>query len=170
MTDSNKKYITIGKIGATYGIHGWLKIRTYTEFGPNILNYHPWLISRDHQQWQSVQVEDGKTHGDGIIAKITGINTPEEARLLTGKFIAITRDQLPQLEKNEYYWSDLKGLIVINQRGEVLGKVIYLMETGSNDVLVIKGEKEYAIPYLPGDVITRVDLDKKEIHVNWELI
>ena len=60
------------------------------------------------------------------------------------------------------------GLTVINQDGENLGKVIYLMETGSNDVLVIKGEKEHAIPWIMDKVITRIDLNKQEIYVNWE--
>ena len=82
--------------------------------------------------------------------------------------IAITRAQLPALPKNEYYWSDLEGLTVINQAGVVLGKVIYLIATGSNDVLVIKGDKELAIPYLQDEVITQVDLENGVIHVNWD--
>jgi 16S rRNA processing protein RimM len=170
MTKANNAYITIGKIGATYGIHGWLKIHAYTEFGSSILDYQPWHISRNNGTWQVMEIEDGRAHGNGIIAKLTGINTPEEARLLTGATIAVTRSQLPPLKKNEYYWSDLVGLTVINKNGETLGKVIYLMMTGSNDVLVVKGTTEHAIPYLFGKVIKSVDLEKQEIHVDWELL
>ena len=170
MQKADAAYIVIGKIGATYGIRGWLKIHSYTEFGANILEYKPWYLSRLQNEWYAVDVEDGKMHGKGVIAKFAGVNSPEEARLLIGKEIAIHRSQLPTLQKNEYYWSDLEGLTVINQAGQTLGKVIYLIETGSNDVLVIKGDKEYAIPYLPGTVILNVDLEKHEIHVDWELI
>lgn len=170
MTNSSSKYIILGKIGAAYGIHGWLKIRTYTEYGENILNYQPWYLGSGEDQWQEITVEDSKPHGGGIIVKFPGINSPEEARLFTGKTIAIQREQLPELTKGEYYWSDLEGLTVINQRGETLGKVIYLIETGSNDVLVVKGVKEIAIPYLPGKVVLQVDLKMKEIHVDWEEI
>jgi 16S rRNA processing protein RimM len=163
-------FITVGKVGATYGVCGWLKIHSYTELSANILDYMPWYVSREKEAWTLMEVEGGRMHGDVVIVKFVGINTPEEARLLTGKTIAVTRQQLPRLKQNEYYWSDLIGLTVINKQGEIVGKVSYLMETGSNDVLIVKGDKEHAIPYLLGDVILNVDLAKQEIHVNWELI
>lgn len=165
-------YITVGKIGSTYGVKGWLKIQAYTEFGASILDYQPWYLSDSQHDWKQVQVEDGREHGNIVVAKIAGLNTPEEARLLTGKLIAIQRSQLPELNKDEYYWSDLVGLTVINQRNEALGKVAYLIETGSNDVLVIKDAdgKEHAIPYLPGRVVSEVNLERQEIRVDWELI
>jgi len=160
----------VGKIGTTYGVRGWLKIHSYTEFGASILDYTPWYLSNEQDEWDAVEVEDGRMHGNGLIAKLAHVDTPEAARLLTGKKIAASRSQLPQLKKNEYYWSDLEGLTVIDQHGTVLGKVIHLMETGSNDVLIVKGDKEHAIPYLPGSVVLNIDLEKQEIHVNWELI
>lgn len=170
MKNADSTYITIGKIGSSFGVHGWLKISTYTEYGPDILDYRPWYTSRNGRDWKEIDVEDGKQHGNGVIAKLAGIDTPEDARLLTGTLIAIQRSQLPELTKGEFYWSDLIGLTVINKDGTELGKVIYLMETGSNDVLVIKGNKEHAIPYLPGSVVLDINLEKKEIRVDWELL
>jgi 16S rRNA processing protein RimM len=171
MTDANSKYIVVGKIGATYGVTGWLKIHAFTEFGTNILDYSPWYLSGpDENQMREIIIEDGKPHGKGVIAKFTGIDNPESARLLTGTIIHIKRTQLPPLEKDEYYWSDLEGLTVINQNGDILGQISYLIETGANDVLVVKGTKEYAIPYLPGSVVLSIDLVKKEMLVNWELL
>jgi 16S rRNA processing protein RimM len=170
MPKTNSTYIIIGKIGAPFGIKGWLKIQTFTEYGADILEYSPWYLSSTDDKYQEITIEDAKEHGGGLIVKFTGVETPEEARLYTGKTINITRSQLPELAKNEYYWSDLVGLTVINQRGETLGKIIYLIETGSNDVLVVKGEKEIAIPYLPGSVVLNIDLAKQEMQVNWEEI
>lgn len=170
MKNADKAYIVIGKFGSTYGVNGWIKILAYTEFGSNILEYLPWYIKHENDTWTTIKVESGRIHGKGIIAKLAGINTPEEARLMTGKTIAVTRSQLPALKENEYYWSDLIGLTVINANGEILGKVTYLIETGSNDVLVVKGEKEHAIPYLLGKVIKNIDLNNQEIHVDWELL
>jgi 16S rRNA processing protein RimM len=170
MTETTAKHIVVGKLGAAYGINGWIKVQTYTEFGANILEYSPWYLSEPDNSWTAVTLEDSKPHGNGIIVKFPNIETPEEVRLWTGRTISILRSQLPALDQHEYYWSDLEGLTVINQRGETLGKVVYLIETGANDVLVVKGEKEHAIPYLPGNVVMSVDLAKKEIHVDWELI
>lgn len=162
-------YITVGKIGSTYGVRGWLRVQTYTEFNESILEYSPWYLNKGNV-WTPVVIEQGKRHGKEIIVKLADVNTPEEARLLTGKLVAIPRSDLPPLKENEYYWSDLVGLTVINKAGTILGKVIYLMETGSNDVMVVKGEKEVAIPYLPDRVVLNVDLQKQEILVDWELI
>lgn len=169
MVDKDTDYIVVGKIGATYGIKGWLKILSYTERFANILDYNPWYIENENH-WRIFEVQDGHEHGKGIVAKLSGLNNPEEARLLSGKKIAILRSQLPKLAKDEYYWSDLKGLTVINQHGETLGKVSYLIATGSNDVLVVKGDREHAIPYSLGKVVTEIDLVKGEMHVNWEVI
>ncbi|MFZ2315465.1 MAG: ribosome maturation factor RimM [Gammaproteobacteria bacterium] len=171
MKQADTAYITVGKIGSTYGVKGWLKIHTYTEFSASILQYKPWYISNPNGSWTEIDVEDGRPHGKTIVIKFAEINTPEGARLLTNRMIAIKREQLPKLSQKEYYWSDLEGLAVIDQHGTMLGHVAYLMETGSNDVIVIKDdkEKEHAIPYLSGDVILNIDLEKREIHVNWEL-
>lgn len=170
MTKREVSYIKIGKVGSTYGVHGWLKIQSYTEFGASILDYKPWYLTNHREQKEIIDIEASKTHGNGLIVKFKGVNSPEEARKLTGKIIEIDRSLLPILPKNEFYWSDLEGLTVINKNGVVLGKVIYLMATGSNDVLVIKGDKEYAIPYLIDRVIINIDLENREIHVDWELI
>lgn len=167
---NEETYIIVGKVGSSYGVQGWLRIHTYTEFGASILNYAPWFLGQNDEHWTQVAIADSRLHGNGLVVKIKGIDTPEEAKRLTGKFIAIIRSQLPKLAKDEYYWSDLEGLTVINKEGVVLGIVTHLMETGSNDVLVVKGEKEQAIPFLPERVILRVDLEKREIHVDWELL
>jgi 16S rRNA processing protein RimM len=170
MKNAETSYVTVGKIGSSFGVHGWIKVQTYTEFGPKLLEYQPWYLSQGPDQWLAVTIEEGQIHGRGLIVKFPGIDTPEAARLMTGKTIAVTRDQLPSLDKNEFYWSDLIGMTVINSDGSEIGKVIYLMETGSNDVLVVKGTKEHAIPYLPDSVIKSIDMDKREIHVDWELL
>lgn len=162
-------YVVVGKIGSTYGIQGWLKIYSYTEWTNDILKYTPWYLE-DGNNWKPITLVNGREHGKGIVVKFVGYDTPEQARLLTGKSIAIMRSQLPTLKKGEYYWDDLKGLKVINQDGIFLGEVIYIIETGSNDVLVVKGDKEHAIPYLPEDVIKNIDLENKVMYVDWDIL
>jgi 16S rRNA processing protein RimM len=161
--------VIIGKIGSTYGVQGWLKVYSFTEWSSDILGYTPWYIEEQQDQWTPINIVDGHPHGKGVVVKVTGFDNPEQARFLTGKKIGILRSQLPPLEDNEYYWKDLEGLTVINQEGKTLGIVAYLMETGSNDVLVVKGDQEYAIPYLPDDVVTRIDLPNQVIYVNWDI-
>jgi 16S rRNA processing protein RimM len=165
---TDNEYIVVGKIGAPYGIKGWVKITSFTESPSDILNYDPWYLD-EKKAWKVIDIDNGRQHGKGVVVKIAGFENPEQARLLTGRTIAIKRTQLPKLKNQEYYWSDLEGLTVIDQNDVVLGKVIYLMETGSNDVLVVKGEREFAIPYRH-DVVLSIDLETKVIRVNWDLI
>jgi 16S rRNA processing protein RimM len=169
MNSPRSEYVVVGQIGSPYGVLGWVKVSSFTEMVTNILAYSPWYLE-ERTNWKLVEVSASREHGKGIIVKLAGIETPEEARLLAGKKIAIERSKLPVLKENEYYWNDLKGMAVINQRGENLGTVIYIMATGSNDVLVVKDKKEHAIPFLLNDVITHVDMDKKMIHVDWETL
>lgn len=169
MKNANAEYVIVGKIGSTYGVHGWVKVLSFTETKTNILDYAPWYLENNNT-WQTVEVTDSREHGKGIIVKLADYDNPEDSRLLAGKTIAVLRSQLPKLEEGDYYWDDLKGLTVIDQHGETLGEVIYLLATGANDVLVVKGKKEHAIPYLLNDVITRIDLVNKTIYVNWDVI
>ena len=88
--------------------------------------------------------------------------------------MAIKREQLPTLGKDDYYWSDLEGLQVLTESGECLGKVSHLFETGSNDVLVVKAtgqsidDQERLIPYLWQDVVKSVDTQAGNIVVDWD--
>lgn len=168
MTNTEAKTITIGKIGTTFGVHGWLKVHTFTELGPTILDYLPWLTQKANGAIEPLPIDDTQIKGQMILIKIKGFDNPETAKQLTNQLILIPRNQLPKLPIDQYYWSDLVGLTVINQEGFVFGKVSYLMETGANDVLVVKGEQDHAIPYLPERVIKQIDLEKKEILVDWE--
>jgi 16S rRNA processing protein RimM len=169
MKNTDTEYVSVGKVGSTYGVQGWVKVLSFTESVTNILEYTPWYLENGNS-WQRVEVTASRIHGKGIVVKFADYNSPEHSRSLAGKTIAVPRSQLPKLEVGAYYWNDLKGLTVINQDGETLGEVIYLLETGANDVLVVKGKKEHAIPYLLNSVVTNIDLVNKVIHVNWDVI
>jgi len=82
--------------------------------------------------------------------------------------IGVRRDQLPPAAPGEYYWHDLLGLDVVDLHGEALGRVDHLLETGANDVLVVQGERERLIPFVPGKVVMRVDLEGGVIQVDWD--
>jgi len=76
------------------------------------------------------------------------------------------REQLPKLRGEDYYWDDLIGLEVINKEKVNLGVVQSLIATGSNDVLIVMGERKRLIPYI-SSVVLCVDLASKIIEVDW---
>lgn len=158
--------IIVGQFGHSYGVKGWLKVHSLTDPISNILQYFPWQIQHLNQ-WRVVKITHSKLQGNNIIVKLAECDTPELAKTYTNDPIAIERDQLPKLSKDEYYWTDLIGLQVINQDGIDFGIVDSLLATGSNDVFVIKGERQRLVPYT-AEVVKEIDLNQKVIHVFWD--
>jgi 16S rRNA processing protein RimM len=164
---SRQQHINVGKISGVFGVKGWVKVFSFTDIRENILNYSPWLLKKDSET-RLVAVIDGKLQGKAVVAQLDGVNDRDRAASLMGWDIFITPDQLPKVAKGEYYWSDLIGLNVETDVGVQLGTVDGLLETGANDVLVVKGERERAIPFLQGKTIINIDLDAGKIVVDWD--
>ena len=160
--------VVLGRIAGVFGVKGWVKVISHTEPREGILEYKNWLLKRG-DGWQAVKLEDGKLHGKSVIAKLPDIEDRDAAAELLDAEIAVPREELPKTEDGEYYWTDLEGLQVVHRDGRSLGKVAYLMATGSNDVLVVDGDAEQLIPFVMGEVILDVDLGKGRISVDWEL-
>ncbi len=130
-----------------------------------ILQYQPWLLGEEKKP---VRILDGRLQGKGLAVLLPGFDDREQAAALVGLQIFVRRDQLPATAKDEYYWSDLEGLEVKTTGGVVLGRVVRLMETGANDVLVVRGNREHLVPFVQGQYVTRVDLEGGEIEVDWD--
>jgi 16S rRNA processing protein RimM len=103
-----------------------------------------------------------------VVAQIDGIVDRDQALTLMGWDVYISHEQLPAPDEGEYYWIDLIGLDVENLEGIQLGKVGSLFETGANDVLLIKGERERAIPFLQGQTVMSIDLAAGKMIVDWD--
>ncbi len=162
---SADKNLALGYISAVHGIKGWVKVHSWTRPMEAILDYQPWLLGEDKKP---VKIVDGRKQGKGLAALLPGFGDREQAATLVGLQIFVSRDQLPATDEDEYYWSDLEGLDVHTTNGEVLGRVERLMETGANDVLVIRGEREHLVPFIQGQYVTRVDLEGGLIEVDWD--
>ena len=164
---SRQQHINVGRISGVFGVKGWVKVFSFTDIRENILNYSPWLLKKDSET-RSVAVIDGKLQGKAVVAQLDGVNDRDQAARLMGWDVFITPEQLPKVAKGEYYWSDLIGLTVETNLGVQLGIVDSLLETGANDVVIVKGERERAIPFLQGQTIINIDLDAGRIVVDWD--
>jgi 16S rRNA processing protein RimM len=160
--------VVMGKVVGAQGILGWVKVQTFTEYLDSLLDYDTWYVGNE-QEWRPLEVLEANVHGGRVlIAKLQGIVDRTAAEKYKGLLIAVPRAELPEKEEGEYYWSDLIGLTVENLQGEVFGTVDSLLETGANDVLVVKGESgEKLIPFIDS-VIQQVSLKDKTIWVDWQ--
>ncbi|HEY8521655.1 MAG TPA: ribosome maturation factor RimM [Gammaproteobacteria bacterium] len=161
------KLVTLGRIAGVYGVKGWVKVHSYTEPRDNILHFDRWIVRLGARR-DALEVESGRTHGNGIIAKLRGVDDRDAARGLMGGEIAVERAALPEVEPGEYYWADLEGLEVRTPAGEPLGTVDHLIATGAHDVLVLRAERgERLVPFVEGRVIRDVDLEAGLIVADW---
>ncbi|AZQ86392.1 ribosome maturation factor RimM [Colwellia sp. Arc7-635] len=168
------KEVILGKVGAVYGIKGWLKIHSFTDDHEAILDYFPWSLKLGNKI-QSVDITDWRKHNNGLVVKVAGIDDRDVAQKLVGSEIFVSEDALSDLPEGEFYWRDLIGMTVVTDKGYDLGQVSDIMETGANDVLVVKanlkdgfGKKERLIPYLMDQVILSVSAEDKQICVDWD--
>lgn len=168
----NSSYLTIAVIGAALGIKGWVRAQSHTSPSDNLLDYKEFWIGLNGQ-WQPAVCEESKAHGKTYALKLKGIDDRNQAEGLRHYAIAIKKDSLPDLADGEYYWHQLQGLKVINTDSQLFGEVSGLLETGSNDVLVVKAtadsidQRERLLPYRPECVLS-VDLETKQILVDWD--
>lgn len=165
----------MARVTAPFGIKGWLKLQTFTEYADSLDQFDSWFISSANG-WQEVEVEDFAVNVKSVIAKLKGVDDRTAAEKLGKRDIAVPRSWLDQPEKDEYYWIDLIGAKVVNEAGEALGKVETLMETGANDVLVVRsgesagnsaGSTEILIPFV-SEYLANVDRQNKVVTVRWE--
>ena len=150
-----------------FGVRGWVKVFSYTEPREAVLEYRNWLLS-DADDWKQAAVAEGRRHGKTVIARLEGCDDRDQAAAFAGTDIAVPRDEMPEAGEGRYYWSDLEGLRVLHEDGTDIGKVAYLIETGANDVMVVKGEQERLIPFVMDEVVLGVDLATGVITVDWE--
>ncbi len=177
---NDSKNTVMGKVTSVYGVKGWVKVFSYAQPKENICDYSVWQLQDPSGQLKSVNVLECKSHGNGLIALFEGVHDRDSAKTFCGMLVTIPSSKLPRLPEGEYYWSQLQGLKVYsftnNDRSApiLLGAVDHLIETGSNDVLVVKkckdslDGKERLIPYLPEQVVKLVDLNKGCIEVDWD--
>jgi 16S rRNA processing protein RimM len=170
--DSADDLIVIGKIVSVHGVRGEVKVYSFTDPIENLLQYTRWTL-RHEGIVKQVEMTRGRSQNKVLVAKLKGLDDREEARLLAGYEICIERSLLPDLTDGDYYWYQLEGLQVINGEGQVLGKVDHLLETGANDVMVVKpsagslDDRERLLPYTD-DCVQAIDLDAGIMRVEWD--
>ena len=160
--------VVLARVSGLFGVRGWVKLHSYTEPRHGVLQYRDCFLLSEGRT-EAARIEEGQRHGKAVIVRFAGIEDRDQAAGLVGLDIAVSREALPELEAGSYYWTDLEGLEVRHQSGKVLGTVDHLIETGANDVLVVRsGDRETLVPFVIERVVKAVDLEAGVIEVDWE--
>ena len=163
--------VIVGKIGAPYGVKGWVKINSYTEKPEGIFEYTPWFLGEEKE----CSIDQWRTHGKSLVAKIEGVENRDDAERVKNLDIYINASQLPDLGDDGIYWRELTGMKVVTTQGYDLGVVKEVFNTGANDVIHVKanvgdafGQKERLLPFVYDEVVQEVDKEAKVIKVDWD--
>jgi 16S rRNA processing protein RimM len=128
----------MGRVMGPYGVRGWVKVAPFTAATDALADYPTWwLVPREGLEGKAWPVESARVHADTVVAKLAGIDTREAAAVLKGSLVAVPRDALPPLRDDEMYVGDLLGMMVVNRRGETLGKVEAVGQVGLGVALII---------------------------------
>jgi 16S rRNA processing protein RimM len=171
-------HVVMGRIGAAYGLKGWVKLFSFTDPPANLLEHRKFFIvgssaeKNAEADLQEIEIDQARAQGQGFVGHIKGCDERDQTRNYTGKELLLPKQVLPVLEEG-YYWHQLEGLRVVNLAGEDLGVVHHLLATGANDVLVVHAsatsidKEERLLPYVLEQVVLEVDLDAGVIKVDW---
>jgi 16S rRNA processing protein RimM len=161
--------VMMGRVTAPFGVKGWVKIYVLTAQLGNLRDYPVWWLGHDGD-WREMRVVAAKVHGNTLVAQLAGIEDYEAAVALKGLGVAVPRSRLPATAADEFYWADLIGLRVVNTEQHEFGRVVRIMQTGANDVLVVASGngtgREVLIPFIAG-AIKQIDLAAGVISVDW---
>lgn len=168
--------LIVGRLTSVHGVRGWLKVFAYTEQAESLVEYSPWWIESPEGLLKA-QVDQFKRQGDGLLVHLVGVDDRDAAKHWCQRDIFVEKTLLPALQDDDYYWHQLVGLRVFVDNGveEIpIGVIESLLETGANDVLVVKGDsksidsRERLIPYSKQFVL-HIDLSSQRVLVSWDL-
>jgi 16S rRNA processing protein RimM len=164
--------VLLGYVSGAFGVQGWVRIKPYSAEAEALLTARTWWL--DKPELRDVDVMQAKVHGDEVVARLVGVADRDAAEALKGASVQVRRSHFPVLDDGEFYWVDLIGLAVANERGEVLGVVADLMDNGAHPILRVappaqdgKPRPEMLIPFVDQFVKT-VDQAERRITVDWE--
>lgn len=140
-----EKYIPIGRIVGAHGVHGGIRLLYFSH-----LKAFPYteLYLQEKGAYRRYKVTSSSPLKETLALRLDGVFTRTEAQALAGQLAYYPRERFNRTERDEYYWTDLIGMVVIEHSQSMPGRIKGMIETGGVDVMEIEfGEKEYLVPF-----------------------
>jgi 16S rRNA processing protein RimM len=172
------RWVELGRIGAPFGLAGWVHVSSFTAPQEALLEYGEWVLRGAGGERKRHRLVEGHPQGERLVARLEGIGSRDAAALLTGSWVEVERASLPPTGDREYYRADLIGFEVENLDGIALGRVAYFVDAPAGAVMVVQASED-AAPATPAaargehwvladpEHLRRVDLSAGRILVDW---
>ena len=158
----DSKLICVGTLAGAFGVRGEVRLKSFTSNPDDIANYAPLLTENGDKSFEIVITGRLK---NGLAARLSGVVKKEQADDLKGTKLFVPRDRLPSLQEDEFYYSDLIGMLVYDTGGNEIGKVQAVLNHGAGDLLEIHGanlKMSLMIPFTK-EVVPTVDIVSRRI-------
>jgi 16S rRNA processing protein RimM len=161
-------WIELGRLGAPFGVRGWVHVDSYTDPPERLLEYREWALRLADGRRQTRRLAQGRLQAGGLVAQLEGVADRDAAAAMTGAIVEIERSALPALGEREHYRADLTGFRVRNLEGAELGSVSHFVEAPGGAVMVARepGGREHWVLAVPKH-LRKVDAQAREIVVDW---
>lgn len=158
--------LQVGVLSSTHGVRGEMKIFPTTDDVKRFKKNKEYILETTKGN-MTVKVESVKFFKQFVILKFEGIDTLDDILPYKGCRLLVDREHAVKCAKDEYFIADLIGLDVIDEEEKSIGKLEDVMQTGANDVYVIRGndKKEYLFPAIK-ECILQVDVPNGFIKVH----
>ncbi len=165
----SKKFVEAARIGATYKLDGELNLYPLTSSIETLLSYGSWYVQLPNSKdWHILQDESVYRRANKTYIKIASVDDANVAKKYVNALIGVPKSALPELDAGQRYFTDIIGCEVFNQDNTPFGKVIDIIETGSNEVLVCSnGYDEHLVPYVEQYIVDE-NIESKKIIVDWK--
>jgi len=171
------RWVELGRIGAPFGLGGWVHVSSFTEPPAALLQYGEWVLRPEGGERRRYRLVEGHPQGERLVARLEGVESREGAQRLTGAWVEVEREALPPTGDREYYRADLIGFEVENLEGAALGRVAYFVDAPAGAVMVVVDRdaaagteaaqrREHWVLADPAH-LRRVDLAAGRILVDW---
>jgi 16S rRNA processing protein RimM len=163
------RWVELGRIGAPFGLAGWMHVSSFTQPPEGLLEYREWALRREGGERDRRRLAEGQVQGERLVVRLQGIESRDAAALLTGAWIEVERTALPPTGDREYYRADLIGFEVRNLEGAQLGRVAYFIDAPAGAVMVVEDPEARREHWVLADPahLRRVDLAARRIQVDW---
>ncbi len=157
-----EELLTVGVVTGTHGVGGELKVKSYSGFSEHILVLREALFRKGREE-KRLRLDSVRPQPAGVILKIAGVDSPEQARRFVGYEIWVPRPQAARLLDGEYYAADL-CLCSLWFGEEEIGSVRSVWEGGASELLEVQGKagRTFLVPFID-HFIGNVQLEKRKI-------
>jgi 16S rRNA processing protein RimM len=162
--DGEPVYLVVGFLRRAHGLRGEIIMDLHTDFPERLQDGRKLFVGEERKP---MTLSGARPHAKGMLVKFKGIESPEDAGRLRNQWVYVKATDVPSLPEGKLYQHELLGFEVIDDNGNSLGKLVEIIETGANDVYVVRDEsgKEILLPAI-SSVILETDLARRVLRVH----